>query len=122
MKQTVNQLDINFGPEGYHAQAISDVQSPCLGCAFDRLSTCTNLKCTPYERPDGHSVIFVQAMSVWQPIGPSSDDYFRFVGARADLEARMTDGTFNRHCGYEIWRNAWLACEIEHGIRQPKKN
>lgn len=51
------------------------------------------------------------------PIGPSSDDYYRFANIRADLDTRMQEGTFNRHCGYDIWRNAWIACEIAHGIR-----
>lgn len=54
---------------------------------------------------------------VGSAIGPSSDDYYHFMNARADLDARIADNTFNRLTGYEIWRNAWLACEAAHGIR-----
>lgn len=53
------------------------------------------------------------------PIGPSSDDYHAFLAKRVDLALRMKSKgpRFTTNAGYEIWRNAWLACEIEHGIR-----
>lgn len=54
-----------------------------------------------------------------KPIGPSSDDYQAFLAKRPSIAASLKDAapTFTMHDGYEIWRNAWLACEIEHGIR-----
>ena len=57
---------------------------------------------------------------VGSAIGPSSDDYYHFMNARADLDARIADHTFNRLTGYEIWRSAWMVCEIAHGIRSNK--
>lgn len=58
------------------------------------------------------------------PIGPSSDDYQAFLAKRPDLAVRMKarGPRLTAGGGYEIWRNAWLACEIEHGIRSPDWN
>lgn len=57
-----------------------------------------------------------------KPIGPSSTDYDVFMGKRPDLAARLRDKTFTTHHGYEVWRNAWLVCEKEHGIRKEAKS
>ena len=53
-----------------------------------------------------------------RPVGPSSDDYYAWLEGRPDLKARFQPYPgFTERIGYEIWRNAWLACEREHGIR-----
>lgn len=54
-------------------------------------------------------------------IGPSSTDYDAWLANRHDLLDRFRDRTFSIHSGYEIWRNAWLACEKEHGLRKEAK-
>jgi hypothetical protein len=51
------------------------------------------------------------------PIGPSSTDYEAWLKTRPNIAARFCKH-FSTHSGYEIWRNAWMACEREHGIRK----
>lgn len=60
------------------------------------------------------------------PVGPSSTDYEAWLKSRPELVARFAPPasglfgprSFSQIAGYEIWRNAWLACEYQHGIRK----
>ena len=59
---------------------------------------------------------------IGSPVGPSSTDYEAWLKKRPAIALRFDNSgkhnsKLSQIAGYEIWRNAWLACEREHKIR-----
>lgn len=55
------------------------------------------------------------------PIGPSSDDFMDWLETRPDIGLRLNGKSkpITSLSAYEIWRNAWIKCQEEHGIITP---
>jgi len=50
-------------------------------------------------------------------IGPSTTDFDAWLETRKRDKERLELANI-LSVGYSVWRHAWLACEIEHGIRK----
>jgi hypothetical protein len=51
-----------------------------------------------------------------EPIGPSSTDYDLWMAQNPFIATAISEKV--KSYAYEIWRQAWMACEREHGIRK----
>jgi hypothetical protein len=57
---------------------------------------------------------------ILEPLGPSSTDFDHWLSddpVGQSMRARFKANTVTEAAGYQIWRDAWMACEVAHKIR-----